>query len=421
MRKWQRENAPGLKNGKVPKWRPVALVALLFFSLTSGPWPLSPASVFASRLWTTGFEENNLSTGTWTSITNSPTITTSNPHSGTYALLIDAAEWVSRAFSSVTSGTFYLGGYLYVNSVGASGAARVLAAFRNSTPTTVIELQLTTAKVLQITNKLTGTTKTGPTLNVGQHYLVEIKYVAADSGGSVEWRVDGVDQTAITGEDTLNTNVASFILGGDNSGISLSIQWDDVYFNDSNGSFQNSWRGAIGGIYMLEPNADVSVQFTQNGGAGSNFGGVNELPGTFDDVLYNSSTTTNHVDRLGLTALGSEVPSDAVIFLADVYARIGGIATSGVRQSRVKIWDESGTLTNGPTTSLNDINGWSLMGVADHLVYNASGKTKSNFDSFDAGYELLTNNQAQVSALWVNVEWKPAPTAVARRRILVTP
>jgi hypothetical protein len=141
---------------------------------------------------------------------------------------------------------------------------------------------------------------------------------------------------------------------------------------------------------------------------------VDDEPGTPDDASgYNTSSTANNEDRLNVTALPSEVPSDADIILVDVYDRWDGNGTTGTRQGRALLWDESGSQTNGLTHTRCDIaaGNWTIANTAQHIVFDAGTRTKANIESFDVGYEPLNNAECRVTAIWANVEWKVAPPA----------
>jgi hypothetical protein len=157
------------------------------------------------------------------------------------------------------------------------------------------------------------------------------------------------------------------------------------------------------------------VAWTKNGvncSGTTNSDCVDDVPGTPDDLSGYNEATAAATDRLNTTGLGAEVPSDADIISVTVLARFGGDSTAGTRQCRVSIWDETGTKTQGPVTSLCDINGWNVMGTNDRLVFDAGTRTKADINDpdFDIGYEWIAATN-RVTALWANVEWIEAPAA----------
>jgi hypothetical protein len=147
---------------------------------------------------------------------------------------------------------------------------------------------------------------------------------------------------------------------------------------------------------------------------------VNGIPGTpVDATNFNTDAQATNVDRLGLSAMPAEVTSDATIISADVYARVSAASTA--TSMLLRIWDQAGTPTDGPSISLPSST-WKILTTAEHLVYNASAKTKANLDSFDVGYigGAADGYTKQIGDLWVNVEWlEAAATTTARPRILL--
>lgn len=375
----------------------------------------------AARLFTCGFEENvteaTLTGGDdgiamWFAMNAGATIQTTTPHSGTYALQIAGSTGKSiqrNLAANATSGTFYIRWYWMTNNP-AVVSSRFFSV-RSGGGLFNLSMTKTTGGAITLTNGVTSTaTTSSATVSADTWYRFEIEYVALDAAGSITLRmylgdaVSPIETLTITGEDTLNTNVQGFYWeeSGANSGLTYRV--DDIGINDATGTFQTSWPGP-GKIYLLSPNAEVSTAFTPLSGTDNSLM-VDDVPGAPDgDTTYNSHGTANGEDRLSLTSLGAEVPSNAVIRLADVSARVRGDTTAGSPQMRLLLWDDGGVQTNGPTSALNDSTTYAMTSTADHLVLDTGGKTKSNIDSFDVGYEPLTANNTFVTAVWVNVEW----------------
>ena len=321
--------------------------------------------VRADRLFTSGFEENNLTQTMWSSSSASPTFVTTQVHSGTYALEIDATqEFVRRTLaSSVTSGTYFVRLYLRISTLPGTQAAECFAT-RNSSLTAAQRVTISTSGVLTLLNDVASTSATGSTLSTGQWYRMEVRILVSDTVGEVELLVDGVSVASLTAQDTLNGNLDNFVFGVLNTGSTARVfQYDDIAINDANGTFQASWPGA-GKIAMVKPASDDTVTWTKTGAncsATTNADCVDDEPGTPDDTSGYNNTSTVQTDRLNTTGLPSEVPSDADIILVDVYARIGGSSTTGTNTARVTLWDEGGSKSAGPTGALCDVNGWTFM------------------------------------------------------------
>lgn len=389
------------------------LIAILFSVFL---W-LTP--LHAARLFTTGFEENDATAtsmwNTWTSATNVTSATTA-PHSGTYSLKVTTGQTIQRNLTTaLTSGDVLLRIYWKTAELTSDNE---FVRINNGGGTGLYRITKLNSGAIRLTNSITATNHdTTLTVSTNTWYRLELQVVISDTGSLVLniYAGDSTSplETVSPGtQDTLSTNVQGFIFKEATAGA-RTMYFDDIAINScavsgSCSGFQESFPGP-GKIYLLTPNTEVSASFTPLSGTDNSLM-VDDVPGTpDDDTSYNTHATANGEDRLGLTALGAEVTSDAVITLADVYGRVRGTGTTATRQMRFLLWDESSSQTNGPTTTLNDSTAYAVIGTNDHLVFNASGKTKTNFDSFDVGYEPLTSHDTLVTATWVNVEWIEAP------------
>jgi hypothetical protein len=378
-----------------------------------------------ARLFSCGFEENNLTETMWTSATAA--IVATPVHSGSYALQVNPSSATESAIrnyaSALTSGTLFVRVYFRIASlpVGATNAALLGSIGAGGTGAWIYLRNTSGVYTARVRNRITLVNADGTSsLSLNVWYRIEMRHLISDTVGQIEARLYTGDETTPletwgigafsggngTDEDTLPTSVTRVVVGNTDS-ETFDYAVDDVAVNDTSGTFQTSWIGPSK-FYLLVPNTEVSIGFTPNTGT-DNSANVDDVPGApDDDTTYNSSATADTEDRLGLTALGAEVPSDADIIAVYVYARIRGEGTTASRTCRVLLWDEGGAQTNGPTTPLNDSTAYRIMTTAEHLIYDASGKTKANIDSFDAGYEPLSNHATRVTALWVNVEWLEA-------------
>lgn len=380
-----------------------------------------------ARLFTDGAEQaaGQLTTQ-WTANDNTaPTFVTTAPHSGTYHYRCNTSASQSGVrrdlASAVTSGTYFTRFYwraatlpnanviVHVAAASTSGNAGAHILYDN------INAQFQVKNVVS-TNVAQGTV----TLTTGTWYRVELKIVVSDTVGSIEMKYFIGDSTTPletltpTGTDTMVTNSQRFYFGSFNVANTGDTYFDDIAINDATGSFQNSYPGP-GKIFTLKANGDNAVAWTKSGSApaATNWQGVDETPTVApnDGTDYNGDSGNTNVDRLNLTDMGAEVTSNAVIALVDVYARVAcGAAVAN--NMLLRIWDEAATSTDGPTMTVNGTT-WRIMSTAEHLVYDAAGKTKANLDSFSAGYvgSGAATDERRVTALWANVEWLEAAAA----------
>jgi hypothetical protein len=365
----------------------------------------------------------------WHNLTSDAAIQTSVVRSGTYAAICpdnaNLNRFVRNLPSAVTSGTYYFRAYIRW-----SGSPSVelfgLMQATNNTNNANWRLKLSTGGQLILRNSETGTdlaTTSGLTANTW--YRVEIKWVIHDSTGELHLYVDGVEVgSGQTGVDTLDTNFNDFRLAteGDNGGV--NIYFDDVAINvDDASGFQDGLPGA-GKIDIVTVGSNVTNDWEDETAGASTFNNVDDIPGAVNDADFNQETAAlNSIDRFGLATLPAGIDSGADMVLMDVYARVGGTAASTAPTSgRLKIWDEGSILTNGPTVDFA-VNGWRILANNEHQVFNLGTRTKANVQSFNVGYENITDTATKprrVSALWANVEWidgsSGAAVFLARRR-----
>jgi hypothetical protein len=382
---------------------------------------------WAELLQISGFETNNAITTEWDSVvTGTPAFQTTTVHSGTYALQCNVSAsqcaLARQVEANITTGTLYT--RLYFRFATRPNAVADLWRFRSGTNVAGVRVQYNNAtNVLRIRSEPAASQQDFATsISADQWYRIECETVLSDTVGSFSCRLyDDPDSTTITETqtissiDTLPTNVGSMVVGIDAVNSTTNVFLDDMFWGTAAAGVVTTWPGP-GKTALLKPTAEgATINYTPLSGT-DNALMVDEVPGAADDATsYNTSTTAGHIDRLVLSNMPAEVTSDATLKRVQVLGRIGGDATTGSPTMRFKLWDEASSVTNGFTNNEVDINGWQVTPPAETLVYDASAKTKANLDSFEAGYELLTDTAVnqRVSALWVNVEWIETPAGAA--------
>ena len=396
----------------------------------------------ANRLFTSGYETNDLTATEWTSIDTSasPTVVTtptgcgSAPHSGTYALKVstgatpDTITVRRTSASTYTSGTLWARVYFCITDL-PNTLPQDIFSLGNSSSTesgNLISVQVATGPILRARNRLTSTDTDGATtLSLNTWYMVELAVGISDTVGTIDVRLDGASEISVSGVDTLGSVGYSRLYVGVGQAASESanydVYYDDVAWNDDQGTFETSWPGA-GKIFRVTAASDNTVTWTKTGANCSgttNTDCVDDLGLPDDSSGYNTSSTANDEDRLNKTALGAEVPSDADMRLIHVFSRWGGGGSTGTRTGRMLLWDDASAQTNGPTTTganSCDFNGWpGILPTSNLLVFDLGTRSKATVDDadFDLGYEPLNSNECRVTDLWGNVEWIEAPAAPA--------
>jgi hypothetical protein len=383
-----------------------------------------PVQVFAARRTTNGVETNNLSTTSvteWsTTSSGTPTVVTTPVHSGTYALEINpsaSTEWMRFTQTADTAGTYWTRFYFRCSALPGANT-RIYTNASTTTGTNNHQLVLNTTGTLVLTNVPTaGTITSTTTLAANTWYSIGIKHLLSDTVGTLELFIDGTSEgTPIATGDTLNLNVGRWFMGVESSGT-ITAYYDDIIVNDETGSAPfNDAPTWVSKLAMLKPTSDNTVTFTKTGAncsATTITDCVDDEPGLPDETSGYAAclTCTSKVDQLNPTTLPAEVTSDADMISVDVRARMGGLSTVGTNTGRLKLWDESAAITNGPTVNVCDVNGWRDPGDSTAtgwvgFALDLGTRTKANVDTFDWGYEAVSTNQTcAVTALWAMVEW----------------
>jgi len=433
-------------SGKFPEKLHPAFSRLLLaavFALLAAGVVVAPRDARAARIFTSGFETNVLTSANppdteFNVGAGSATTQTATVHSGTYAAKIVTC---SGDFDVVGSGSIFVlplqRSTVSITGNGTTAWVRTYARF-SALPSalTVLfkgsgnasaagpawEVRLKSTGVFSIRNTFsTGTTVTSTAaLSANTWYRFEVRQLiqSTASTGELELRVfsgestTAIETLTITGETTNNLAVAYF--GCIDTADNNKFFFDDIAINDTTGTFQNSWPGP-GKIALLKPDGGGSQGFLTAVGCTANWQCVDDVPNNGNppddsNTYVQELTAVGNFDRHTLSNLPAEVPSSANIILTDTYGRVGSDGTTGQAGMKFKLWDEGGTLFDGPVIDAR-VNGWKTVTLAEHQVFDAGTKTKANIDAFNGGYSAETgnNNPKRITAMWVDVEWIESP------------
>jgi len=371
------------------------------------------------RIYTSGFEETNaaanLTTMGWNTVNGSPTISTTNPHSGTYCLLSPSTATtgaVSKLFAAnVTSGTYYFRVY-FRTSTATPAANTTIFANRSDSAANCLSVNLLTTGQLRLTNNANaGTTfDTTATVTADTWYRVEVRHFIHASAGDMEMRLylgnatTAIETVSTTGVDTLITNIREQYYGKFIATSGVQIAVDDIACNFASGTFQNSWCGP-GNIALLIGDSDDATpkDWTPNTGT-DRYALVDDAPGApDDDTTYVSASTAALEQWFTLSTMPPTVPTNTPLILADTMARMKGNAVTP--QVALIFWDATTTFT-GPTWTLTTA--YAVSNTAQHLVSDLTGKIKADSGSFIHGLKLIDALEARCTALWTNIEYLEA-------------
>jgi hypothetical protein len=388
-----------------------------------------------TRLMTASFAEQVAASDLptmWT-VTGTPTFIVESGIPGMRCATTAATAYVSRLLpASYTSGDFFFKFYIRRKADIATSNLPIMR-FRNSGAAECAQLRMNFGShTLSVLNIVAGGGNNGTqTLALDTRYRVELRHRLSATLGQFECRLYlGEETTPLetfgignfaggngTDENTLLTNLQRIELGVTVAHTADFVIDNFIWNTDVGGGVFGTWIGASQ-VITAKPDTIVGAAQWEDGATGApglnNALNLADVPGTPNDATFNrEDDTLAAIDRLRLTNMPAQMPSDAILISVDVYARIGSNQTS-TNQGRLKLWDQAGTVTDGPAMEFN-ANPWKILATTEHLVYNAAGKTKANLDSFDVGYESTTQatRQKNISALWANVEFRTPAAAVA--------
>ena len=273
-------------------------------------------------------------------------------------------------------------------------------------------------------------------LSLATWYRVELLVDRTPAAGShiVRARLDGVEFAGSSSRN-LSTQFNSLRVGcnaktpseGHTSGL-----WyiDDWAVNDETGSEQVGWCGE-GSIIAIRPNAIGDSSDWARGGSnsGSNWGQLDEVtPNDITDYVR-SNGTLNEKDEHNL-----QTPSfsNSVVRVVQLGVRYRGEAASAhdsfvlrLKASSVGTVEESSAITPDTTSWHTNTN---IAPRPYPLTSYFQPSTSNRWDltsltNAQAGYRLsaVSTNRINITALWLNIEYRPIFTATLTDPVVVVP
>lgn len=330
-----------------------------------------------ARLLTTGFESGSIQELNGGSNAYA-TVQASYKRTGSYALQLDTGTstlttgYVTHTFSADKT-EFYFRLALMVDS-SQSNYSWDLLIFYDNTNATQLKLRYETGT--QTLNLYRGDTLIASgslVIRADVWTMIQGHIVVHDSTGVVVITHNNVTSLSFSG-DTKETDVdgvRSFTFRASNAysgekGLG-KVYIDDLAFNDTSGSYQNSWPG-LGGVYLLMPNADGSDNDWTPSTGSDNYAMVDEQPrnttdwvqalGTGNVDLYDHEDTPLYIETINLVE---------VVYQA-------AVIESGYNEIEDIIY-QAGTAYYGGTTTITPIvNDYTLFkGTAHYVQPNAAG------------------------------------------------
>lgn len=187
-----------------------------------------------------------------------------------------------------------------------------------------IEVNLQTDGTLIVLRNGTALANSGAyKLPLNEYHFIELDLLVANSGGTVNLRVDEISRVTFTGDtqNTANASVNQLQIGDTGSFSAAStIRWADIYVNAT---------GLVGDIRVdgYVPTSDgAHLDFTPSTGS-SHFALLDESPHNSTDFV--SSTVVGNKETLGIT-----IPSTAGAFFAMAVNLFAAKTDAGARTIR---------------------------------------------------------------------------------------
>jgi len=371
-----------------------------------------------ARLWQTGFELNSLAIGGMeyavVSSGSGMTVQTSVVRSGTYALRINTTS-VRRLrhqfLGSSADARVFARMYFRADTFHTGGLVRICE-FQNTISNVRASIRLNPDGTLELWNATAQIGSDSPALSTGQWYRIDIEYNSTPAGSNdvLTARIDGTSFASSSVEDL--GNVARFDFGLIDAPTGTpDFFYDDIAINDSTGSFENSFPSP-GRIVHLRPN-----NTGDNGAWSGDYTDIDEETPD-DNTTKISSNTAEQIEDVNLADTPAAIETDSIINLVATGVRYNGAGASANASfvTRVKTGvggavEESSAITPSSTSwttnANNDPYNFPLV-LYDLPGASTAEWTKAKLDAAQIGARLTSasTNAAQISALWLSVEYR---------------
>src|SRR5687768_15559667 len=228
-----------------------------------------------ARLFHTGFEANSITTfdasQSGSIITSSPT-----PANGTYALSHNGRP--GACFSIPATTTIFWRCHIYISNGSASATFLGFKDAASGLGEAQTTFQIVAGKLGWANGNRTLQNTGSITIPLNTWTLLEGKVVINATTGTIDTKVGGVADLALTGKNTAThggTTCDRIDLMLDTG--SMNVWSDDWAFNDDSGSINNSWIGE-GKVIGLKPNGSAVSNLNGTVGSATHHLNVDELP-----------------------------------------------------------------------------------------------------------------------------------------------
>lgn len=396
---------------------------------------LAPAEPRANRAWLSGFELNSATAGIeWTAIVGSPAVNNTQVHAGSFSAEVSTAGAATEYFE-LTTATMGVGNiwtfrtYIYITDAPDTDTW-ILGGCDTGSVNAGFGVRLNTDRTLNLvsdcpTPSVRGSTSSAVPLN--EWHYIELQ--GDWDTDACDARLDGASFAAAptcTGDIALNRFRVGVGING-TTVANTTVYFDDVAWNNDDGSAQTSWPGA-GYIVHLRPNADGDADVATTSAAGCT--NSEARWDCIDEVTPDDATTQFYMTgTTSLVDVGIDDPtvpdSNDTVTLVGVGARIRTFntcsATTGAGNYRNRIKSQaSGTTATGSLLTVNSstflTNGPApaIYNLVQYTDPQAGGAwTAALLTTSQIGIATTDGNpDTCVTTLWAAVEYVPvAPPA----------
>lgn len=246
-----------------------------------------------------------------------------------------------------------------------------------------MEARITAAGLLTVTRNGTVLGTSAAALVANRWTYVELKVVINPSTGTYELRVDGANVVSGTGANTRATGSSTWDglrLGDTAFTGSFTKDYDDIYFLDGSGSFNNDFLGDVRvDAYVTTANGNTSGS-TPSTGTNRALNVDDAAPN--GDTDYNTLAASGDKDTLVLTDLSPAGVGTVLGFQVLIYAA----KTDAGAGSVCPVIRSGGTDYDGTATALSTTYGYARVPY-DTNPATGVRMTESEFNAAELGYK----------------------------------
>lgn len=279
-----------------------------------------------------------------------------------------------------------------------------------------------------------GTKVTGPSIADGNWHRVDVRYNTSPATHTLDWAVDGVNQTQATGAGVAASNITQWGVGSNTAPSTDHIaEVDDVVISQTTGDYPLGPHS----VFSVVPAADgthvAGTNIMENAGTGNDINGTTE---TAWDKLDDWPPTTgiNNADSITSSASGATNYVEVTFGTPPAYATSALWAVLGIVAHQSDTTGANTGITrivNSAGTTLTDIFSGDMSEITDHytwkLITPPSGGWLLDATHFNGikgriGFGTLQPGAPEWLALMVSAATPDEPTvaaasAVPRRRL----